>query len=77
MTFEQRFGLCAKPAPANPPIPVIEIREEGMGVFVANCHSCGHVVGVRRTRAEVERDQTVHRCGEGDLPALFRYLSLT
>ncbi|HET9653690.1 MAG TPA: hypothetical protein VFP36_15930 [Usitatibacter sp.] len=76
MMFDQRFRL--RPAPAERPAPLVAISEEGTGVFVATCHDCGHVVGVRRTRAEVERDKAAHVCGERtEGSPLLRYLTLT
>lgn len=78
MMFDLRFRLRPTPASAQPPAPLVAISEEGTGVFVATCHSCGHVVGVRRTCAEVERDKAAHVCGESpEGSPLLRYLTLT
>ena len=78
MMFDQRFRLRPAPAPAGLPASLVQVSEEGAGVFVASCQRCGHVVGVRHTRVEAERDRAMHRCGDAEASSpLRRYCSLT
>ena len=42
----------------------IEIYEEIRSVFIAICHDCGHVIAVKRTLEDIEREKALHRCHE-------------
>jgi hypothetical protein len=52
-----------------PPKDDFSVQQDKTGVFIAICQKCGHVVSVKHTQEEIEREKREHRCPEGESDA--------